>query len=221
MGEQPETVITSGALGIENAGKLPVVSREALTEKYGFDFNRPFILATYHPETMGSGIKGIYPFIEALTQLGLPVLFTKANADEGGEQINAILEERCAGTAGWKLVPNLGAVNYFSALRYCTCVAGNSSSALTEAPAMGKPSVNVGNRQKGRYTCSSVITCPSNKESVLSALKKAISPEFQRTAAASENPFYVGKDASIVIVSTLKERLQAGLSQNKSFYDIV
>jgi UDP-N-acetylglucosamine 2-epimerase (non-hydrolysing)/GDP/UDP-N,N'-diacetylbacillosamine 2-epimerase (hydrolysing) len=82
-------------------------------------------------------------------------------------------------------------------------VLGNSSSGILEAPAALTPTVNVGDRQRGRLKSPSVIDCDSSSESILSAIRQALSPEFQAVAARGENPFGRG-EASIFIKEQLK-----------------
>ena len=96
---------------------------------------------------------------------------------------------------------------------------GNSSSGLTEAPALGVPSVNVGRRQEGRYACSSVISCGGSREEIVKAIKRAVSPEFRAFARAADNPFDLG-GASGIIHREIKSALAAGISPVKEFYDI-
>ena len=52
MGEAPERVFAYGALGVENACKVPPLSREELSVSVGFDFDQPFAIATFHPVTL-------------------------------------------------------------------------------------------------------------------------------------------------------------------------
>ena len=65
---------------------------------------------------------------------------------------------------------------------------GNSSSGLTEAPSFGIPTVNIGNRQRGRIQAESVINCGPEKDEILRALERACSPDFRKTAAGAVNP---------------------------------
>ena len=219
LGEQPSTIVTAGALGVENAQNIPQVPMEALSQKADFDFSQSYLLATYHPVTLGNLAEGVDAFLDALEEVNLPVLFTKANADEGGDLVNAAIEKRCDAREDWKLVASLGAVNYLSALRLSLAMVGNSSSALTEAPAVGKPAVNIGDRQKGRYTCPAVITCGESREEIVAAIKKAISPEFLEEIKDAGNPFDKG-GASEIILREVKAALNRGIPRQKTFYDI-
>ena len=48
---------------------------------------------------------------------------------------------------------------------------GNSSSGIIEAPLMGKKTLNIGDRQKGRITSNSTITVKNDYYKIMSAIK--------------------------------------------------
>ena len=54
---------------------------------------------------------------------------------------------------------------------------GNSSSGICEAPTLGIPVINIGDRQKGRHQCSNIIQVDTNKDNIRLAIKKAMSCE--------------------------------------------
>lgn len=65
------------------------------------------------------------------------------------------------------VVKSLGVLRYLSAVKYAKLVIGNSSSGVVEAPSMGTPTVNIGDRQKGRMMAESVICCAPDKLEIL------------------------------------------------------
>lgn len=85
------------------------------------------------------------------------LVFTKSNADAGGEEINEAIEAFAKSSAAmpWSR-SSMGALGYLSALSHCAAVAGNSSSGVVEAPSLQKPTVNIGDRQKG-LRCESIL----------------------------------------------------------------
>ena len=74
-----------------------------------------------------------------------------------------------------QLYASLGQVRYLSFMKHADIVAGNSSSGIVEAPFMGTPVVNIGDRQKGRHICKNVICCANSFDDISSALNKALS----------------------------------------------
>jgi UDP-N-acetylglucosamine 2-epimerase len=115
-------------------------------------------------------------------------------------------------------VASLGQRRYLSVLKMCDAVIGNSSSGLTEAPSFGVPTVNLGDRQKGRLRASSVLDCEETCEAIQETLTKALSPEFREKAAQTTNPYGQG-GASKKIKEILKSAPLEGLLE-KAFFDI-
>ena len=117
-------------------------------------------------------------------------MFTRANADPEGHEINRRMEayvarhpDRCAIRA------SLGIERYLGAMRNALAVVGNSSSGLLEAPAMGVPSVDIGERQAGRVRPLSVIHCAPTTDAIGDALRRAIDPEFRAGLTDLDNPY--------------------------------
>ena len=222
LGEHPGRVYMVGSLGAENAAKLPAISRNELSGRVGFDFNQEFLLATYHPETLAdiSPKDGIAILLAALKEISIPVLFTKANADDGGDAINRIISAFCDSSAECKLVDSLGAAAYLSAMRYAKVVVGNSSSAIVESPAFLTPAVNIGNRQKGREMGENVLNCQTDSHMIADAVKKAISPEFRKEIKNMSNP-YKGDNVSGKITAHISSFLKSDIKDfRKPFYDL-
>jgi UDP-hydrolysing UDP-N-acetyl-D-glucosamine 2-epimerase len=222
LGEQPDRVFNAGALGAENIMILPPVRSEELSADIGFDTKQPFVLCTYHPETLGvdDPLYGLNQLLDALDALDLRCLFTAANADRGGAAINERLTEYCAARADRALlVKSLGVRRYLSAMRYCTAVVGNSSSAIVEAPTLHKPAVNIGDRQKGRMMGDNTLCCPAERADIEAALSKAVSPEFVAACRDMESPFGEG-ETSRIILREIKTALLQGMSMKKTFFDI-
>ena len=57
------------------------------------------------------------------------------------------------------LFTSLGQLRYLSAVEHCIAVVGNSSSGILEAPSLKRPTVNIGDRQKGRTQADSIVNC--------------------------------------------------------------
>ena len=113
---------------------------------------------------------------------------------------------------------SLGQLRYLSAITNVSVVLGNSSSGLIEVPVFNKPTVNIGDRQKGRLRASSVIDCEENVTSISSAIDKALSEGFQKTLGQVHHPYKSG-DASKTISKTLKSFNLDGILA-KGFYDL-
>jgi GDP/UDP-N,N'-diacetylbacillosamine 2-epimerase (hydrolysing) len=93
----------------------------------------------------------------------------------------------------------LGTVRYFSLIKSVDVVLGNSSSGIIEVPSFKKPTVNIGDRQKGRIMASSVINCKPNRSSIYGALRKALSEDFKNVSRKTKNPYGDGKTTERII----------------------
>ena len=226
LGEAPERVFAVGALGVENVCRTQLMDEAELRAELELA-DAPYISVTFHPVTMeqGQAEKQVKELLAAMDKFSesyrnVQYLVTKANADAGGRAINQILEEYAQSHANVKLYASLGMYRYLSSLKYCTFVLGNSSSGIIEAPSFGVPIINIGDRQKGRIQAESVINCLPDRDSILSAMDKAISSELQTVCRNVQNPYGKG-DTSERITAVIKEYLQEDkISLKKSFYDI-
>jgi UDP-N-acetylglucosamine 2-epimerase len=134
---------------------------------------------------------------------GVQFVISKANADFGGMQINSFWEEAVKQEENkYKLFTSLGHRRYLSYMRQAAGVIGNSSSGIVEAPFLGIPVINIGDRQKGRHLCKNVIQTNSDRES----LKKAFSKMLAQPAIVDN--YYGDGHTSDVIIKKLKEWLR-------------
>jgi UDP-N-acetylglucosamine 2-epimerase (non-hydrolysing) len=201
MGAPPDRVFTVGAPGLDGllGGKQPPVS---VLDDLCLPRDRQIVLATWHPATAAEEdpVAGLAELLAALDKRpDLAVLFTYPNADAGGRAIIAALRPWAEARAGRVVaVPSLGHARYRAALANAAVVIGNSSSGLIEAPAFGVPTVNIGTRQKGRLSASSVLHCPVEREAIGAALDRALSPDHRALAARAESPYGQGRAAEAI-----------------------
>lgn len=226
LGEQPDRVFNTGALGVENIKKMPLMSQEelelSLNLKPGFLNPQSFILVTYHPATLGSytAKKDIKDFIDALNErIEIKILFTMPNSDTGAlaivDAINEFVQQNPKRAVA---VKSLGLRRYLSAMSICAAVVGNSSSGLIETPSFKVPTLNIGERQKGRLCADSVTHCETNKEAILKGLDFVLSDESKTKALATQNP-YDQADTSEKIFEIISTYPIENIIQ-KHFYDL-
>lgn len=228
LGEHPDRVFCVGALGVENILSQKLFAKSELEESIQFELGEKYCLVTFHPVTLeeGSGIRQVEELLQAMDEMTeYHYLITKANADAGGREINKCLEEFAAvRKEKVYLTESLGMVRYLSAMKYCSMVLGNSSSGILEAPAMRVPTVNIGDRQRGRIHADSIINCEPCCSSIKEAMRRAEEPEFRERVRKQVQPFGDG-DTSRRIAGRIKEYLfkedGKGADLKKNFYDIV
>lgn len=223
LGEQPDRVFNFGAPGIDNIKQLDLLNRTKLADSINFSLDNPYFLVTYHPVTLADdgGVSAVYELLKVLDMFtDYNVIMTFPNADMESQNIVSVLN----GYAGKNsdrvfLTKSLGQIRYLSAMQHCAAVIGNSSSGLIEAPSFGVPTINIGERQKGRISGDSVIHCEENADAIRGALMKALTEEFKTMCCSEINPYGTG-DASRKILNVLRTYPLAKLGA-KSFYDIL
>lgn len=225
MGEQPGTVFNVGEPGVENCLKTDFLSRQELAESVSFDgVLSDYCIVTFHPVTMenNTGEQQVTELIRAMDSFDhMNYIVTMANADAGGRAINRLWTEAGKRRDNWLVVTSLGVRRYLSAMRFARAVIGNSSSGIVEAPSMGIPTVNIGDRQKGRMTAESVITCEPDGSSIRHAMETALDDDFREKARHVHSPFGDGT-TSEKIEAHIMEYLNGNgiLHQKKPFFDI-
>lgn len=194
LGEDPESVYNFGAIGLDNFEELSLYSEIELSQFLEFEIKKKnFILVTIHPETASD--EGVDKYASVLFDAldSFPhkkVVLTGANADSGGRKLNTLLKSYAAQhPERVRFFSSLGQIGYLSAMKFAEVVVGNSSSGILEAPSAGTPTVNIGDRQKGRLRARSVIDVPLNLEALVLGISKALSPEYQEIASMKISPF--------------------------------
>jgi UDP-hydrolysing UDP-N-acetyl-D-glucosamine 2-epimerase len=221
MGEQPRTVFQVGAIGLDNLERLPLLDRHELSDALGFDLGtEPLVVSTFHPETLAGETPDIAlaPLFEALAaRPDLRIVFTKGNADSGGHEMNRLVDEFVAAHADRTIAfTSLGQLKYLSLLTVSDLVIGNSSSGIVEAPAAGTPTVNIGDRQKGRLRAPSVIDVPGDADSIGAAIDRALSADFRELAAKRVSPF--GSPGASAAIAKILADVDLGSVRKKTFY---
>jgi UDP-hydrolysing UDP-N-acetyl-D-glucosamine 2-epimerase len=218
MGEDPRRAFNFGSPGIDFIRRMQFLDRAALVKALDLKFQERNLLITFHPATLdpASQAEQVGQVLEALDGLGKGVglFFTAPNADvEGravGEAIAAFVEDR--GNA--RLFSSLGSSHYLSLMKQVDAVVGNSSSGLYEAPTLHKPTVNIGDRQRGRLRATSVVDCAINAAAIREAIQRAFNLDCSQTG----NPYGDGNAAGR-IVQELKAVVDPAALLMKHFHE--
>lgn len=224
MGEQPNNVFNVGALGLDNIKSMTILSKKELQKNIDFEIIKPTCILTYHPVTLEKRVldDGIDNLLEILDKRkNLRVIFTMPNADTNGRSIMKKIKLFVNKNPKRSIFFNsLGQKRYLSSLKYVDFVIGNSSSGIIEAPSFEIPTINIGDRQKGRIRANTVIDCDSTKESIDSAIDKALSKDFITRCKFVNNPYGDGNTVSKVVEILRNISLEKGDLIKKSFYDL-
>lgn len=221
LGESPDRVFLAGGLGVDAIYKTNLLNREELEEALDFSFGKRNLLITFHPVTLekDSAPQQLSELFRALDSLNdTHLIITLPNADTGSRRLIKMIQEFSKNRQHVKSYASLGQQRYLSCIAQVDGVVGNSSSGLAEVPSFKKGTINIGNRQAGRLKATSVIDCEPLSSSIISAIEKLYSVDFQANLSSAQNPYGQG-GASRLIVDTLKRCDLSGLIK-KQFHNI-
>lgn len=222
LGEDPKRVFNFGSTSIDNIMCAADMSKAEALSSIGIGDCR-YALCTYHPVTMENGNtdKQITEFLEAIkTFPEIEFLATKSNADLGGAQINKLLDEAEDKISNLHVFTSLGIRRYLSLMRHAEFVLGNSSSGIIETPAFHVPTVNIGDRQKGRLQSESIINCKTDKASIRSAIIYAMSSEHKKICGNVISPYGTGKASEQIAKKAVDAVMAECIDLKKKFYDL-
>jgi N-acetylneuraminate synthase/UDP-hydrolysing UDP-N-acetyl-D-glucosamine 2-epimerase len=217
LGENPHTIFNVGHVGLDALNQMKFLSRQEIESKLGFKLQKKNLLITFHPVTLDEepAKKQFEELLKALDSVDAGLIFTKSNADPESAEIHELMDQFVASHKNAKAFASLGQQLYLSTLRAADVVVGNSSSGVYEAPSFRKPTVNIGDRQKGRLFSDSVICCNPEKNDILSAIQSALAKDCSKVV----NP-YGGPGASKQIFEILKQIQNPKDLIKKSFFDL-
>jgi UDP-N-acetylglucosamine 2-epimerase (non-hydrolysing)/GDP/UDP-N,N'-diacetylbacillosamine 2-epimerase (hydrolysing) len=196
LGESPECIFNVGSPGLDWIKRTQLLSRKELEVALDYRFQKKNLLVTFHPvtlerQTAGDQFKELLKAIDGLgDQFG--VIFTKPNADIDGRGIIELMNEYSKGNPRVRVYTSLGQVRYLSALSQVDAMVGNSSSGLYEMPSFRKPTINIGDRQRGRLQADSVINCSPSADAIMQAIRQGLSGDYSGTI----NPYGDGESAA-------------------------
>lgn len=151
MGIRPFTITVCGAPGLDG-----IEGNSAKRDKKE-------ILVTYHPETRlpDYGLSQCEDMLAALNKTylnGYEILFTGVNNDPGNEKIKELIDSFCEQRDFAKVITIIPHLEYIEKMQHAALVIGNSSAGVIEAPWVGIPTINLGDRQRGRPMAKSVFS---------------------------------------------------------------
>ena len=222
LGENPEHVFNTGAIGIHNILNTQYLEKSELEKEIGLKIDGNTLMVTFHPATLddvdpGVQCRNMLAAFDKHTECN--IIFSYPNNDTNGKVIIEAIEkyadmnpERC------KVFPSLGLTRYLSVLRYAGAVVGNSSSGIVEVPSMHIPTLDIGSRQRNRIAADSVLHCGVGVNEIEAGLDTILSDEWRKKARETKNPYYKA-DTLEMMVNAICDTPLEGLTM-KHFYDL-
>jgi UDP-hydrolysing UDP-N-acetyl-D-glucosamine 2-epimerase len=180
LGENPERIFHVGCPSIDIACETKNETTKSIMTRYSgvganLDFEKPYILVSQHSDTLEftKAKEQISATLESINSLQHQCIWLWPNMDSGSDFISKKLREfrERNQSSLIRFYKNFEPRDYINILRNSTCIVGNSSSGIREASYLGIPSVNIGERQRGRIKLSNVIDVAYNSEEITNAIK--------------------------------------------------
>ena len=189
LGEQKFRIFNTGAPQLDNIMRDSKINNK---EDLNFFKKQKFILFIFHP--IMAELKNLELYVDNIfqacftTKLNIVVIFP--NTDLGSEKIIKVINKF---KKSIKIYKNLEREKFLYLLKNCEFLIGNSSAGILEAPSFKKPTINVGNRQRGRPQSENIINSGYSKYSIINAIKVLKSGKFQSSLAKVKNIYGDGR----------------------------
>lgn len=215
LGEEDWRINVVGASGLDRLMAVEQMDRAELDAALGVDWaGAPYVVLLYHPTITDyeAAVMHIANITLALEATGLRVVAMVPNTDPGSDGVLAGLHDFAARCDRVRLFTFIERKVFVNLLRHARAMVGNSSAGVIEAPTLGLPAVNIGQRQRGREHADNIIFTGYERGEIAVALQRAtLDPEFRATAALMRSPYGDGKTsrriADILARTSLDARL--------------
>ena len=200
-----DNIYVTGSTSLDLFNRTELMTRKELAENLGLDENKKWILCTLHSETKQNveyNKKMACNLINVMqTSLSdYQIVITNANSDLGGNEINELMLKFASKSSGNIFhTPSLGQKRYLSFMKQVELVLGNSSSGILESPYLGIPTVNIGERQKGRYCCENIVQSGISETEIKDAIDLVLNGNF-----SVKSDYWGDGNASSKIIEVLK-----------------
>ncbi|MBS1514726.1 MAG: UDP-N-acetylglucosamine 2-epimerase (hydrolyzing) [Bacteroidetes bacterium] len=219
LGENPDRVFNVGALGLDNIKNMKLISKQDLEKDLKLRFDSKTALVTFHPVTLEkeSPKKQFEKLLKAFEKFHeLKLIFTMPNSDTGGREIIAMINKYSEQRENAYAFTNLGQKRYLSTLKYVDLVIGNSSSGIVEVPFMGIPTLNIGDRQKGRIMGESIVNVKCDEREIVKGITACLNRK--KAIGKMKNPYGNGTAAKQML--NIIKKKTGKISSKKKFFDL-
>ncbi len=200
MGEERHRIYPIGLTVNDLIKKKKFATPQEVMDKYHLDLTKPIVLFTQHSLAIlhDDALKQLKPSLAALSyfsEQGMQIIITYPGCDAGGQVIIEALKAMSLNDVNtMQLHPSLGRYYYHGLLNVIATYAGgacvgNSSSGIKETPAFACPTVNIGERQKGRLVGENVLHVDYNKDAIIEAIQRCQTAAFKAQVKACVNPY--------------------------------
>ena len=199
FGEQEFRIFNVGNPGLDRLINTPDLSMREISEEIGLEIKEGerFLMVIQHviSTEVSEARQQMIATMEAVRESGYKAIVIYPNSDAGGQEIIKVINEY-KHLKDIVVAKNLERSLFVNLMRRCSCLIGNSSAGIMEAPLLRLPVINVGNRQKGRLHAENVIWVNHDKDKILDALHRSLSDlQFLKSLENCANPYGDGNSA--------------------------
>ena len=177
MGEDPKTIFNVGNLGLDKIKKINFLSKNDLKKKLGIHFLNYNFLVVFHPETseISKTNENFQNLINAISEFkNINFIFTSPGEDFLSKKLVYTTIKFIKGKKNMYFYKNLGSKIFLSLLKNSSGIIGNSSSGISEAPMLNIPTINIGDRQKGRISMTSIYNSSTKTNEIIRNIRKIL-----------------------------------------------
>jgi len=185
MGENPDTVFMTGCPSLDTIVDIDLdnLSRLDCLDTYSgigseIDYYKPYLVVMQHPVTteFGHGIRQINETLQAIQNIDIQTVCFWPNVDAGSDDVAKGLRtyREEYGLKNLHFFRNMPVEDYAILINNCSCLVGNSSSALREGSFLGVPAVNIGSRQQSRERTENVVDAGHTSQEIERTINKQI-----------------------------------------------
>ncbi len=205
LGEPTQRIFNIGSIALDkfnNVKPIPnikgLIANKAIT--------KPTAILIYHPidEEKKISTQLIDTMVESINSAGYHCFLGLPNSDPGNAEIRSALKHAAEKYEDVTLYGNLSREQFVNLFKQSSLIVGNSSAGLLEAASIPVACVNVGARQRGRYSTGNVLFVDATPKAIKQGIKQASSPEFTKKLAQISNPYGNGNSAELAY-SLIKE----------------
>lgn len=222
LGENPSRVFNYGSTSIDNILSVAAMTKEEALDSIGLKECK-YALCTYHPVTMDGGNVDIQiaEFLDAIKRFPeIQFIVTKSNADQGGARINELLDSAEKKIDNLHVFSSLGIKRYLSLMKHAEFVLGNSSSGIIETPAFHVPTVNIGDRQKGRLKAANIIDSGNLSDEITAAIIKVMGKHHKDICMTVVSPYGTGNAGKKIACKAIEVVSKGNIDLKKTFFNL-
>ncbi len=203
MGEDTNYIFNYGALGLNDINNFDL-KKKVIESKLNISFDKKTFIVTFHPETLNKTtnltIKNLLKALEQFKKINF--IFTCPNMDEDHDKVIFQINNFIKRNKNSLFLKSLGKELYFSTLKYINGVIGNSSSGIIEVPSFNIPTINIGDRQKGRLQSKTIFNSDQNSDNIYKLINKIVKNDLKFNG---NNNIYFKKFTEEKIIKVIKK----------------